>query len=145
MIIKKTNSRELALTAEGNRVELVERHFGKYTDRATYGITLEAGAGGSVLTLWREEEGGRRSVIRTIYLTDGEAERLRNDVMRVKNFTGFSTLFFYLMFLRDKLSASRGGSVGHGAEDRDALRNAGGEGGGDAEGDGGEMRLHKPF
>jgi hypothetical protein len=99
MIIKKTNSRELAVAVEGNRVELVERHFGKYL--VAYGITLE----GNVATLWREEEGGRRGVVRTIYLTDGEAERLRNDVMRVKNFTGFSTLFFYLMFLRDKLSA----------------------------------------
>jgi hypothetical protein len=93
------------LTAEGNRVELVERHFGRYTDRATYGMTLEAGAGGSVLTLWREVEGGRREAVRTVYLTDGEAERLRNDMMRVKNFTGFGTLFFCLMFLRDKLSA----------------------------------------
>jgi hypothetical protein len=99
-IIKKTNSRELVLTAEGNRVELVERHFGKYTDRATYGITLEAGAGGSVLTLWREE-GGRREAVRTVYLADDEAARIREDMLRIKNFAGFGTLFFYL--LRDKL------------------------------------------
>jgi len=112
VIVKKTNSRELVAAVEGSRVELVERHFGNYTDRATYGITLEAGAGGSAVTLWREEEGGRRSVIRTIYLTDGEAERLRDDMMRIKNFTGFGTLFFYLMHVRDKLA--RGAHAGQG-------------------------------
>jgi len=109
VIVKRTNSRELVLTAEENRVELVERHFGKYTDRATYGITLEAGAGGSVLTLWREEEGGRREAVRTVYLADDEAARIREDVLRIKNFTGFGTLFFYLLHLRNKL-----GHVGQG-------------------------------
>jgi hypothetical protein len=104
VIVKRTNSRELVLTAEENRVELVERHFGTYTDRATYGITLEAGAGGNVLTLWREEECGRRDVVRTIYLADDEAVRIREDMMRVKNFTGFGSLFFYLIHIRDKLA-----------------------------------------
>ena len=59
--------------------------------------------------------GGRRAgdaVVCTVYLADDEAERLRDDMMRVKNFTGFSTLFFYLMHVRDKLA--RGAHAGQG-------------------------------
>lgn len=97
MIVKKTNSRELTRTAEGGRVELVERHLGKYTDRRTYGMTLEGG----VLTLWIED--GRRKTVRTMSLADDEVERVREDMMRVKNFTAFGTLFFFYMYLRDKL------------------------------------------
>jgi len=61
MIVKRTNSRELVLTVEEGRIELAERHFGKYLERATYGITLE----GNVATLWREE-GGRRGSLHCI-------------------------------------------------------------------------------
>jgi hypothetical protein len=97
MIVKKTNSRELTRTAEGGRVELAERHLGRYTDRRTYGMTLEGG----VLTLWIED--GRRKTVRTMSLADDEAKRVREDMMRVKNFTAFGTLFFFYMYLRDKL------------------------------------------
>jgi hypothetical protein len=99
MIVKKTNSRELVRTAEGGRVELAERHLGRYTDRRTYGMTLEGG----VLTLWIEDEDGRRKTVRTMSLADDEAKRLREDMMRVKNFTAFGTLLFFYMYLRDKL------------------------------------------
>jgi hypothetical protein len=93
MIIKKTKNRELVLTAGEDYVEAAERHYGKYTDRATYGITLR----GNVAELWREEEGGRRAAIRVIRLADDEARRIREDMLRIKNFTGFGTLFFYLL------------------------------------------------
>jgi hypothetical protein len=98
MIIKKTDSRELVRTAEGGRVELAERHYGKYTDRRTYGMTLE----GDVLTLWIEED-GRRKTVRAAPLTDDEAERVREDMMRVKSFAQFGALFFHLLHLKDKL------------------------------------------
>jgi hypothetical protein len=90
VIVKKTDSRELVRTAEGGRVELAERHYGKYTDRRTYGMTLEGG----VLTLWIEED-GRRKTVRTASLADDEAERVREDMMRVKSFAAFGTLFFF--------------------------------------------------
>jgi hypothetical protein len=36
-------------------------------------------------------------------LADDEAKRVREDMMRVKNFTAFGTLLFFYMYLRDKL------------------------------------------
>ncbi len=99
MIIKKTRSRELVLTAGEDRVELVLRHFGKYTDRAAYGIALR----GNAIELWREEEGGRRVLLLAEELKEDEARRVRDDIMRVRNFTAFSTLFFYLLYIRRKL------------------------------------------
>jgi hypothetical protein len=93
MIIKRTKSRELVLTAGEDYVEAVERHFGKYTDRATYGITLR----GNVAELWREDEGGRRAAIRVIRLADDEAARIREEMLRIKTFAGFGALFFYLL------------------------------------------------
>jgi hypothetical protein len=44
MIIKKTNSSAAAV--EESRVELVERHFGRYLEHAAYGITLEGNVEG---------------------------------------------------------------------------------------------------
>ena len=102
MIVKRTKSRELALTVGEDYVEAVERHYGRYLDKATYGITLR----GSVVELWREE-GGRRQVVARGALTDGEAERVREAVMDIKHFTQFGTLFFYL---RDRLGGAYAGS-----------------------------------
>jgi hypothetical protein len=99
MIVKKTNSRELVRTAEEGRIELAERHLGKYTDRKTYGMTLEGG----VLALWIEDEGGRRKTVRAMSLADDEAKRVREDMTRVRNFTAFGTLLFFYMYLGDKL------------------------------------------
>jgi len=98
MTVKRTKSRELALTVGNDYVEVVERHYGKYLDKATYGITLR----GNVVELWREEE-GRRQVVASGTLTDGEAERVREAMMSIKHFIQFGTLFFYL---RDKLGGA---------------------------------------
>jgi len=102
MIVKRTKSRELALTVEEGCVEVVERHYGKYLDKATYGITLR----GNVVELWREE-GGRRQVVVRGTLTGSEAEWVREAMMNIKRFIQFGTLFFYL---RDRLSSAYAGS-----------------------------------
>jgi hypothetical protein len=98
MIIKKTESGELILAVGEDRVELALHHFGKYTDKATYGITLR----GRTVQLWREE-GRRRAVLLTEELAEDEARRIRDDIMRVKNFTAFYSLFLYLLYIRKKL------------------------------------------
>jgi hypothetical protein len=98
-IIKKTKSRELTLTAGDGYLEVAERHFGRYLEKATYGVTLRS----NVVELWKEEEGGRRVVIRTEHLSDDETKWVRDAMLRVKNFTSFGTLFFYLLHLRNKL------------------------------------------
>ena len=97
-VIKKTKSRELTLTVGGGGVEAAERRFGKHLEKAAYGVTLR----GSTVELWKEE-GGRRTAVRTERLSDGEAEQVRDAALRVKNFTPFATLFFYLLHLRRKL------------------------------------------
>jgi len=96
MIVKKTKSRELVLTVGEDYVEAAERHYGKYLDKAAYGITLR----GNVAELWREEEGGRRAAVRVIRLADDEAARIREEMLRIKTFAGFGTLFFYLLRLK---------------------------------------------
>jgi len=101
MIVKKTSSRELVRTVGEGYVEVAERHFGKYTDRKTYGMRLE----GNVLTMWVEDEDGSRRTLRTVPLTDGEAVRVKEDMMRVKNFARFGTPFFFLYM--DKLIKKR--------------------------------------
>jgi hypothetical protein len=93
MIIKRTNARELVLAVEEGRVELVERHFGKYLLKEAYGITLE----GRRVALWREDEGGRRVVVFAKELGEGEARRLKEDMMRVGSFAQFAKLFFSLL------------------------------------------------
>jgi hypothetical protein len=97
MIVKKTKSRELALTVGEDYVEVVERHYGKYLDKATYGITLR----GNVVELWREEEGGGRQVVAHGTLTDGEVEWVREAMVNIRRFIQFGVLFFYL---KDRLS-----------------------------------------
>ncbi len=74
MTVKKTKSRELVLTVGDGYVEVAERHYGKYLDRATYGVTLR----GNVVEMWKEDEGGHRTVVRTETLTDDEAEWVKN-------------------------------------------------------------------
>ncbi len=103
MIVKKTRSRELALTAGEDCVELVERHCGKYLDKATYGITLR----GNVVELWREGEDGRRQVIAHGMLPDDEAEQVREAMIGIKRFIQFGALFFYL---RDRLGGTHADS-----------------------------------
>jgi hypothetical protein len=90
MIVKKTRSRELVLTAGEDYVEVTGRRYGKYLDNATCGITLR----GNVVELWRDEEGGWRRVVASGTLTDGEA--VREAMMSMKRFTQFWALFFYL-------------------------------------------------
>jgi hypothetical protein len=100
--VKKTNSRELIRTVEESYIEVVERHFGKYTDRRTYGMRLE----GNILTIWAEDEDGSRKTLRTVSLTYGEAARTWEDMMRIKNFAHFGTLFFFFLYV-DKLIKKR--------------------------------------
>ena len=95
-VTEKTKSREL--TVGGGRVEAAERRFGKHLEKAAYGVTLR----GSTVELWKDE-GGRRTAVRTERLSDGEAEQVRDAALRVKNFTPFATLFFYLLHLGKKL------------------------------------------
>ena len=76
-------------------MELAERHFGK---GEAYGITLR----GRVLEIWKEE-GGVRRVATAEELPEDEAKRVREDVLRVRNFTSFATLTFYLLYVRKKL------------------------------------------
>lgn len=93
-IIKKTEDRELVLTAAEDCVELA----GRQKDGAVYGVTLR----GRVLEIWKEE-GGVRRIAASEELPEGEAERVRKDMLRVRNFTSFSTLAFYLLYVRKKL------------------------------------------
>jgi hypothetical protein len=102
MIVKKTRSRELALAAGEDYVEVVERHYGKYLDKATYGITLR----GNVVELWREGEDGGRQVIDGM-LPDDEAEQVREAMIGIKRFIQFGALFFYL---RDRLGGTHADS-----------------------------------
>jgi hypothetical protein len=90
-IIKKT--KELVLTVADDYVELAERQ----KDGAAYGITLR----GRVLEIWKEEGGMRRVMAEE--LPEDEAERVREDMLRVRNFTSFATLVFYLLYVRKKL------------------------------------------
>ncbi len=98
-IIKKTEDGELTLTAGEDCVELVLRHLGKYTDKATYGITLR----GNTVQLWREG-GGRRAVLLTEELKEDEARRIRDDITHVRSLTAFYNLFLYLLYIRRKLT-----------------------------------------
>jgi len=102
VIVKKTKSRELMRTVGEGYVEVAERHFGKHTDHKTYGMRLE----GNVLTMWVEDEDGSRRTLRTVPLADGEAMQVKEDMMRVKNFAHFGTLFFFYMYV-DKLIKKR--------------------------------------
>jgi hypothetical protein len=92
-IIKKTKAKELVLTVAEDFVELAERH----KDGAAYGITLR----GRVLEVWKEEGGVRRVMAEE--LPEDEAKRVRKDMLRVRNFTSFATLVFYLLYIRKKL------------------------------------------
>jgi hypothetical protein len=91
-IIKKAKDKELVLTAD-DYVELAERH----KDGAAYGITLR----GRILEVWKEEGGVRRAMSEE--LPEDEAKKVREDMLRVRNFTSFTTLVFYLLYIRKKL------------------------------------------
>ncbi len=99
MIVKKTRSRELTLAAGEDYIEVVERHYGKYLDKATYGITLK----GNTVELWREGEDGIRQIIAHGMLSDDEAEQVRETMIGIKRFIQFGVLFSYL---RDRLSGT---------------------------------------
>jgi hypothetical protein len=94
MIVKKTNSRELVRAVGEGYVEVAERHFGKYTDRKTYGMRLEGG----VLSIWIED--GRRRTLRAVPLADEALGTVREMLMRVETFRQFGRLFYEL---RDRL------------------------------------------
>jgi len=94
-VVKKAKAKELVLKEAEGCVELAERHFGK---GEAYGITLR----GRVLEIWKEE-GGVRRVATAEELPEDEAKRVREDVLRVRNFTSFATLTFYLLYVRKKL------------------------------------------
>ncbi len=98
MIVKKAKGRELAPTVGEDYVEVVKRHYGKYLDKAAYGITLR----GNIVELWKEG-GGERQIIASGALTDGGAEWIREVMMNIKRFIQFGALFFYL---RDGLGST---------------------------------------
>jgi len=95
VIIKRTKTKELVLTAAEDYAELAERHIKK---GEAYGITLR----GRILEIWKEE-GGVRRVAASEELPEEEAKKTKEDMLNVKDFRSFATLVFFLLYIRKKL------------------------------------------